>query len=324
MADAVVSEVLDLFVPELAVQETVARVQDTAAARQRGIRRELRNWPQDAREHLQAAITASERFAVEYEQLLRERLEQIGAELLAYPTVDHDVIAGRAIRRRAPFDPGGNGYRDALHWHSFLELLESQEPVDPFAYLLSADKKAFGPSRHAQLLEDVEELGTEWNVEFVSSIHDFTVPGQFLEEKGDLSHRQEQQLRSAITSALHAGGWPDDLDSALAARGGFDEARISTVEALSVDAWDVQVERRSGDLWVSFDVSATCLISFESMEIIDEDLGEYTVNRDTRRWDLSLTGTAYSQGEDLNEIASLRLDESLNDPIDTGEQPAEH
>lgn len=320
VADAVVSETLEVFVPLLAIEETVARIKDAAAARQRALKKDMRVWPAEARELLKQAIEASQRFADDYETQLRGRLRQMGAEIREYPNVDHQVIAERAITRRAPFDPDGNGYRDALHWHTFLELLEEVEPEDPYAVLLSADRKAFGPHRHDELTAEADRLGYGWNVQFLSTINDFSVPGQFHEEGGGLVASQVRELQEAVERALRYGGWPDDLAGALASRAGFDEAHVAIIESLAFTGVEVRVERKSGDLWVSYDAKATCMIEFESIEIVDEELGEYATNRDSRRWTLALTGAAYSTRETFEDVASLRLDDRGGDPITLEEQ----
>lgn len=116
VADAVVSDALDLYVSELAVEEVSARYRDAAAVRERTLEKNLKSWPPESRALITNAIKASRDFAAGYEQLLRDRLEEMGAEVVDYPEVDHRDIARRAIARTAPFDGEGNGYRDALHW----------------------------------------------------------------------------------------------------------------------------------------------------------------------------------------------------------------
>ena len=308
VADAVASEALDLYVPELAIDEAVARYRDGAASREREAKKALKNWPPRSRELIQQAIEASDTFAAEYESLLRTRLEQMGAEIVDYPEVEHREIARRAISRAAPFDSEGNGYRDALHWHVFVDLLLSCEPEDPYAFLLSADKRAFGPSRHRELLADVEELGVEWDVQILASISEFVVPGQFLDEEGELEYEQEVQLRDAIQDAVLAGGTPKDFTQTLAAKTDFDAADVLEILMLDIHVERVQVERKSRDLWINYTAQATCLVKLESIEILDEDAGDYATHRDTAVWVLDLSVNAYSSGNRIEDVASLRLD----------------
>lgn len=307
VADAVVSDALDLYVSELAVEEVSARYRDAAAVRERTLEKNLKSWPPESRALITNAIKASRDFAAGYEQLLRDRLEEMGAEVVDYPEVDHRDIARRAIARTAPFDGEGNGYRDALHWYTFVDLLLTKEPEDPYAFLMSGDKRAFGPRRHAELLAEVEELDAGWEVGFLQSISEFEVPGQFLDEDGDLGNAQESQLFAAINDALQAGGMPKDFTHVLADRASFDAAEISEVLSMDVIVDRVQIERRSGDLWINYSAQATCLIELESLEVVNENDREYATIRDSAVWNLSLSGNAYSSGEDVNEVASLRL-----------------
>lgn len=308
VADAVASEALDLYVPELAVDEAVARYRDSAALREREAKKALKTWPPRSRELVQEAINASESFAAEYESLLRARLEQMGAEIVGYPEVEHREVALRAISRSAPFDREGNGYRDALHWYVFVDLLLTCEPEDPHAFLLSADKRAFGPARRSELLAEIEKLDVEWEVKILESISDFKVPGQFLDDEGSLDYEQERQLHDAVQDAVLAGGTPKDFTHSLAAKTEFDVADVLEVLLLDVNVEGVQIERKSRDLWINYTAQATCLVKLESVEILDEDAGDYATHRDTAVWVLDLSGNAYSSGNRIDEVASLRLD----------------
>lgn len=308
VVDAVASEALDLYVPELAVDEAVARYRDSATLREREAKKALKTWPPKSRDLIQDAVSASDTFAAEYESLLRTRLEQMGAEIVDYPDVEHRDVARRAISRSAPFDSEGNGYRDALHWYAFVNLLLACEPEDPYAFLLSADKRASGPSRRRELLTEIEELEVEWEVQILTSISEFTVPGQFLDDEGSLDYEQEQQLHDAVQDAVLAGGTPKDFTHTLAAKTEFDVADVLEILALDVKVERVQIERRSHDLWINYTAQATCLVKLESIEILDEDAGDYATHRDTAVWVLDLSGNAYSSGNRIDDVASLRLD----------------
>jgi hypothetical protein len=318
VGDAAASGTLDFYVPELAVAEAVARYRDAAKVRERALSKELRRWPPDAREQLDGAILNSRSFSSDYESLLRKRLEQMGAVITDYPDVPHSDVAKRAIRRAAPFDIEGNGYRDTLHWYSFIELLEELEPEDPFAFLLSGDKRAFGPQRQTELLAEVEALGVEWEVAFLASIAAFVVPGQFLDEDTHLDWAQGEELQAAVRDGLLAGGLPDDFTHVIADRAHFDNAQIVDVLSLSVQANRVQMERKSRDLWIGYSARAMCQVELETIEVLDEESGDYAVIRDTKSWELMVSGYAYSSGQDIENVASLRLDD-IEDPAQEAE-----
>lgn len=319
VGDAVVTDVMDLFVSELTIDEAVSRYRASATAREKALDKTVRQWPAPTRQLLIDAIAASRTFAADYETLLRERLDMLGATVLPYPDVAHKYLASRALSRQAPFDSNGNGYRDTLHWLAFVELLESMEPDDAYAYLLSDDKGAFGLTAQRHLKAEVEELGVEWEVTFLSKITDFTVPGQFTDEEGSLEPSQEAQLEQSITDAITYGGTPEDFTPHLASRAGFDEARISQIHSLTISVDSVRVERRTRDLWVTFSCEAICDTDLETMEVRDEEAGDYSVVRDGATWVLGLEGTALSHRGEFSEIAALRLtsidgDENYSSP----------
>ena len=185
IGDAAATGAVTLLVPELAITEAVARYRRTEGVRQRALRKEVRHWPRPARDHLLNAIEAAATFSEDYERLLRERLDELHAEEAGYPDVDHAEIAERAVGRVAPFDEEGNGYRDTLHWFTFLQALQEREAHDPFAFLLSSDKGAFGPRRHAELISEAQTENSEWTVSFLPRVMDFVVPGQFFDEEMD-------------------------------------------------------------------------------------------------------------------------------------------
>ena len=88
--------------------------------------------------------------------------------------------------------------------------------------------------------------------------------------------------------------------------------QLIRVHPHSVLSWrninGVQIERKSRDLWINYTAQATCLVKLESVEILDEDAGDYATHRDTAVWVLDLSGNAYSSGNRIDEVASLRLD----------------
>jgi PIN domain len=65
-----------------------------------------------------------------FEDRLREILGTGKAILRPLTGVPHEELVSRALERRKPFASSGAGYRDALIWHTVLDLLtENDEPV---------------------------------------------------------------------------------------------------------------------------------------------------------------------------------------------------
>jgi hypothetical protein len=306
VGEATVQNLMDLYVSDLAVDEAAARFRAASTSRENQLDKTVRQWPSPARASLIDAIRASRSFSETYERDLRARLEQLGATILPYPEVEHSEVCRRALLRIPPVDSNGNGYRDTLHWLTFIALL-GHETNDATACLLSGDNGAFGTTAQKKLEAEVEELGVEWTVEFPRTITDFDIPGQFAEEEASLDPQQRITFHQLIESEIEAGGSPYDFTRHLARRSGFQEARITDVLRLDVSLKSVQTERRTGDLWAAFSAEAVCHGTLETLEVLDEDAGDYSVSRDSAVWVLTFDGTAVSSGADFDTISTLRL-----------------
>jgi hypothetical protein len=60
-----------------------------------------------------------------YEGVLKDLFRDLSAQILQYPAVSHEDLVKRALAPAKRFVESGRGYRDALIWHSFVELLET-------------------------------------------------------------------------------------------------------------------------------------------------------------------------------------------------------
>ncbi|SDI46939.1 protein of unknown function [Desulfosporosinus hippei DSM 8344] len=68
-----------------------------------------------------------EREYKQYSESLDKKLINIGAVILDHPNVSHQAVIERAVPKKKPFKPNGDGYRDTLIWESVLEVLESKQ-----------------------------------------------------------------------------------------------------------------------------------------------------------------------------------------------------
>jgi PIN domain len=62
--------------------------------------------------------------AAAFEKYFRKRLSELGIKILAIPPVSHADLVARDLAEKKPFAASGKGYRDALIWLSFLEVLD--------------------------------------------------------------------------------------------------------------------------------------------------------------------------------------------------------
>lgn len=139
LAREIDTENLQVYVSEVAVMETVGNhTREVADARENlaGLaRKRHRVLPPGATAELDGVLVAK---AAEYEDVLRARLEQLGAVVLPIPDVPHEQFVRRALERLAPCDSNGNGYRDSLIWETVLEAVRDGTLEDGFA-LVTAD-----------------------------------------------------------------------------------------------------------------------------------------------------------------------------------------
>lgn len=167
--------------------------------------------------------------ADESERLRQEVLWNAG-EIRAVPNVDHADLVRRSLERRPPFDSSDKGYRDALLWHTVLDLTRQGSDV----ILASNDARAFsadkgGAGLHPVLVHEVEAMcGDSDRVRLVRSL------GQAIEllcERTDQARADAQRIlgdeevvaevmKRLVEEAdeeiieereLHAQGWPEDL-----------------------------------------------------------------------------------------------------------------
>lgn len=94
---------------------------------------------------------------MDYRGYLLERFDEVlSFRVLDWPQISHRDLVDRAVRRIAPFDLKGGGYRDSLVWANVLELAGAGAAV----VLVSADR-AFSDNAgglHPDLVAELEAL----------------------------------------------------------------------------------------------------------------------------------------------------------------------
>ena len=100
---------------------------------------------------------------ISYRDKLFKQLNDAHCKIVTYPDVSLKELVKKAVSRHRPFDDHGSGFRDALIWHSILELTNA--PNDDIA-LISNDK-AFRDARdklHPNLRMDLVHHGSVWTM----------------------------------------------------------------------------------------------------------------------------------------------------------------
>lgn len=90
-----------------------------------------------------------------YEESLKSRLSDLGADIIPIPEIPHLCIAQRASDRRAPYQgKSKDGYRDTLIWLTVLDLAE-ENPTDEF-WFVSDNHQDFGAGGTKTFTENLE------------------------------------------------------------------------------------------------------------------------------------------------------------------------
>jgi hypothetical protein len=127
---------------------------------QRAAQSSLMDLGYSTREEL-APLPSAQRLGQFYEERLRARLLESKGEILPLPNVAHDILIDHLFASRKPFKRKGDGYRDALIWHTVLGLVSSGAEV-VFVTNNTDDFVTPGltpPRLHKDLLEDLASVG---------------------------------------------------------------------------------------------------------------------------------------------------------------------
>lgn len=169
----------ELLVPEVVVRELTTHYSEEVKRAQQDLRKVHRSLGRlrvdvDAGQ-LQQAL---EEITSDYEQWLRSHVTLHG-RILPLPTVSHDRLLTDTLKGRKPLSRGDGGYRDALIWHSLLEVArESSGEI----ILLSENTKDFASTTgelSPDLQADLSTLQSQVTVRLVSKLQglvDLIVP----------------------------------------------------------------------------------------------------------------------------------------------------
>jgi len=79
-------------------------------------------WEENVAKACSTAVAA-------YDALLRFKIGKVGWRIASYPKVTHETLTKAATARKKPFAENGGGYRDALIWHTVLEVAAQDDKV---------------------------------------------------------------------------------------------------------------------------------------------------------------------------------------------------
>lgn len=156
---------IQLVVPELVVQETVNQYRiklNDKLSKAESATHDLNKlvFHADPIDNFHVDI---DREVEQYEQLLRNRLEELGAECPGYDDVPHAVLVGKALERKRPFKEKDRGYRDGLLWEVVLRKVANNDHQTMFVTDNKNDfyKKENDEEIHTDLRQEIEDAHLE-------------------------------------------------------------------------------------------------------------------------------------------------------------------
>lgn len=144
-----------------------------------------------------------------FERHLRDMLRRANAHVPGLSAVAHEELVTRALERRKPFSSTGAGYRDALIWHTVLELLAHD---DEALVLVTNNSKDFAEAKHPRRLSDdlrrdlADARVDHARVQLLPSLDDFAeehiAPETIAEGELEAALNEDTDLRRNFQSGL--------------------------------------------------------------------------------------------------------------------------
>jgi len=254
-----------VFAPEVVIDEVEAKFAkrfDEAAEEVRNAAHSLARLIDD--EYKFPELDRSRELA-RYSGRFRSRLKQLGVGTLPYPSVSHTELVKRQASQQRPFQAKGTGYRDALIWHSLLELLKG---FNTNCVLVTKNSLDFSASKespttiHSDLQKDVNNLGIKGMVSVSKDLD------AFLDEYAKPSLKKLDDLKKELEK-----GKPVDLKDELKSRFKqiLDEINNNATRLLKLKRYDLQrVEEPIGIS--SMDEKPTDLHLGDVLEFMGQDV----------------------------------------------------
>ncbi len=181
--------VIDVAVPEIALQEAIHHFRDQVAKAYAEIQKQLKVLDRLG-VTTQLQMAQAEAAGEAHEAELRRWIRKSQVQILEYPKVGHREITQMAIEKRRPFDERGRGYQDTLIWASVMELVTATD-----VWFISGDRgfQAQGSEELAPVLvRDIQAMGQEQSaVRLFPNVTDCVTElgNSILKPKGDISKR---------------------------------------------------------------------------------------------------------------------------------------
>lgn len=169
-----------VHIPKVVVDESVNKYWEKILECKSVIDREMSNF-----KRLTGRVVGdnpiSKEFTLEelrqYKDIFKNRLRELGINIIPYPSISHEVLVKRDLARKKPFQETGKGYRDALIWESVKSICEKSLSLfeNPKIIFVNKNHKDFCEKGllHPDLKEDLVNNGI--NEDYVRVIEDIDV-----------------------------------------------------------------------------------------------------------------------------------------------------
>ena len=142
-----------LIVPQIVAEETANHFKKALQDRLRSANDSIRSLSRLIHDLPKVNLTIEpDKEQERYTVFLKNRLNELRAEITAYSSVSLSAIVERALARKKPFDSDGKiGFRDAIIWETVLHVLAAGSEN---LILVTRNKKDFG--EHGSLTSDLQ------------------------------------------------------------------------------------------------------------------------------------------------------------------------
>lgn len=150
--------------------------------------------------------------AANYESYLRARITELGGEVAALPTIEHDKLLAWDMLGRKPFAATGKGYRDALIWATVLEYVAAARPDNSVIFVSNNTRDFIGKDGiHSDLLEDTSALQPAAELLHSQGLTAaFTLVKDLRDSRSKSNVRRDQEVKGDGTAA---DSTPDETGS---------------------------------------------------------------------------------------------------------------
>jgi hypothetical protein len=311
LTEAVQRRGVQVYLPEIALEEAVAKRRQGLKALGRKISASADKAPRAAQDLARDAQEACMAASAEYAERVSRTWEQAGFKILQTAQPSHVEVARRAIKRERPFNEQGGGYRDTLHWLTLLSLA-SENPHD--AVVLVTGDKIFS-NKAGQLMP---ELQTEFGAVSAASILLCTdldaleVPGHYASDPV-LTSDYDSSLRQRLLSFLSEEYALRNMKTVSVYVPYSDWDDLTQVHELQIEAVTSRQIERVSHLELQFRASAVFSLRGTYIHNDEPDFPEIS----TKDFDVHVELTGMADTLDAREVGALRTVQAVN----VGQEP---